>query len=78
MADPALFHAILCGVALYMDVANGRGDSPEKFRHMTEAIHLLSRRLQNPGSEIVDSTIIAVAHLADFEVSYSFRLDLRC
>jgi hypothetical protein len=78
MTDPALFHAILCGSALYMDVVTGRGDSPEKFRHMTEAIHLLSRRLQDPGAEIADSTIIAVAHLADFEVSDSVRLDFGC
>jgi hypothetical protein len=69
MTDAALFHALLCGSALFFDIATGRGESPERFRHMTEAVHLLSARLQDPRSELSDSTIVAVAHLADFEAS---------
>jgi hypothetical protein len=49
----------------------GRIESPEKCRHMKEAVHLLNTRLQDPDVEISDSTILAVAHLADFEVRIS-------
>jgi hypothetical protein len=42
---------------------------------MKEAIHLLSTRLKDPGPEILsDSTVLAVAHLATFEVCDSFAL----
>jgi len=68
MTDAALFHALLCGTALYRDAVQGIRDSPEKCRHMTEAVHLLSARLQEPEPELSDSTLIAVSHLADFEV----------
>jgi hypothetical protein len=52
-----------------MDLRTGLGESLEKYIHMKEAIHLLSTRLKDPGPEILsDSTILAVAHLATFEV----------
>jgi hypothetical protein len=69
MKDAALFHLILCGSALYMDLVTGRRESLEMFKHMKEAVHLLSRRLQDLGSELDDSTILTVAHLAIFEAS---------
>jgi hypothetical protein len=55
-----------------MDLRTGRGESLEKYKHMKEAVHLLSTRLKDsgPGPGILsDSTILAVAHLATFEVS---------
>ncbi|KAI9737859.1 MAG: hypothetical protein M1834_009229 [Cirrosporium novae-zelandiae] len=73
MTDAALFHAILCGSALYMDLLMGRRESLEKVKHMKEVVHLLSTRLRDPGSELSDSTIVAVAHLAEFEASTSVR-----
>jgi hypothetical protein len=69
MTDTALFHALLCGTALYRDAREGRRNSPEKCRHMTEAVSLLSTRLQDRRLELSDSTLVAVAHLADFEAS---------
>lgn len=75
MTDGALFHSILAASALYMDVYTKRRESPETVKHMKEAIHLLSNRLQDPRLEISDSTLIAVAHLADFEVSISVLID---
>lgn len=74
MTDPALFHAILCESALTIDHLTGRAESLEKIRHMKEAIHLLKVRLQGPTLDISDSTILAVAHLADFEVQTSIIL----
>jgi len=38
---------------------------------MKEAVCLLSKRLQELESGLSDSTLVAVAHLADFEVSFS-------
>jgi hypothetical protein len=76
MTDAALFHSLLCGSALYRDLRTGRGDSVQGFKHMKEAIHLLSVRLQSLGPKISDSTIIAVAHLAEFEVCISAPIEL--
>jgi len=76
MTDEALFHSLLCGSALVMDIQMGRSESPERSRHMKDACHLVSARLQNPESEISDGTLVAVAHLADFEVSASFCVNL--
>lgn len=56
----------------------GRRESVEKLKHMKEAVHLLSTRLQDPGSELSDSTIAAVAHLAEFEASTSVLDNLGC
>jgi hypothetical protein len=71
MTDGALFHSILCGSALVVNVSAGRRESVEQVKHMKGAIHLLRARLQDPGSELSDSTMAAVAHLADFEASTS-------
>ena len=78
MSDAALFHTLLCGTALTQDLLMGRSESPEKSKHMKEACHFVSTRLQNPGSELSDGTLLAVAHLADFEVNTSFRVNLEC
>jgi len=69
MTDAALFHSLLCGSALYMDTLAGRKESLETSKHMKEAVCLLSKRLQEPESGLSESTLVAVAHLADFEVS---------
>jgi hypothetical protein len=75
LTDAALFHSLLCGSALWVDLRTGRGESLEKYKHMKEAIHLLSTRLKDTGPEVLsDSTILAVAHLATFEVCVSFCL----
>jgi hypothetical protein len=71
-----LSSSILCGSALFWDFQMGRSESPEKCRHMKEAVHLLNTRLQDPEVEISDSTILAVAHLADFEASPSVICDM--
>ena len=76
MTDTALFHLILSGSALYVDLLTGRKESPEKFKHMKEAIHLLSMRLQDPGFELSEGTIVAVSHLAEFEASTYVHVDL--
>jgi hypothetical protein len=58
-----------------MDLRTGRTSSHSKYKHMKEAIHLLSTRLKDPdpGPEILsDSTLLAVAHLATFEVCLLF------
>lgn len=69
MEDAALLHTILCGAALYADVVTGRGESLEKVKHMKESVHLLNQRLRSPKPVITDSTIVTVAHLAEYEVS---------
>jgi len=69
MTDAALFQSLLCGSALHLDMFTGKKRSTEMFKHMKEAVSLLSTRLREPGEEIGDGTIAAVAHLADFEVS---------
>lgn len=71
MTDAALFHSILCGTALYRDLRTRGRESVEKVNHMKEAVQLLSARLQDPEPELSDSTILAVAHLAEFEASSS-------
>lgn len=76
MTDAALFHSLLCGSALSQDLKTGSGDSVQGFKHMKEAIHLLSVRLQSLGPKISDSTIISVAHLAEFEVCNSALIEL--
>lgn len=77
MTDAALFHSILCGSALILGLSAGRRESVEQVKHMKEAVHLLSAKLQDPNSELSDSTIAAVAHLADFEASATFRIGLK-
>jgi hypothetical protein len=67
MTDAALFHSILCGSALYMDLLTGRRDSVECFTHMKECVHLLNTRLQVSETALLDSTLLAVALLAEFE-----------
>ena len=78
MTDEALFHSLLCGSALVADIQMGRIQSPERSRHMEEACRLVSVRLRSTGSELSDGTLVTVAHLADFEVSPSFCLNLEC
>lgn len=77
MADAALFHSILYGTALYIDLLAGR-QSLEKLKHMKEAVRLLRTRLQDPVSELSDSTILSVAHLAGFEASSFVSHLLKC
>ncbi|KAE9377527.1 hypothetical protein N431DRAFT_478767 [Stipitochalara longipes BDJ] len=72
MTDAALFHSILCGSALYMDLLTGRQDSVERLTHMKESVHLLNTRLQVPDTALSDSTLFAVALLAEFEARMLF------
>lgn len=38
---------------------------------MNEAVRLLNAKLQVSGDALADSTLVAVAHLAEFEVSFT-------
>ncbi|KAH8819441.1 hypothetical protein F5884DRAFT_760528 [Xylogone sp. PMI_703] len=67
LTDEALFHSILCGSALYSEVVLKTGDSLEKTKHMMETIRLLNKNLRDPRFKVTDGTIIAVAHLAEYE-----------
>lgn len=72
MTDAALFHSILCGTALFWDIyESSKIESLAIFKHMKEAVHLLSARLQDPVNSISDSTMVTVAHLAEYEASTS-------
>lgn len=73
MTDAALFHLILGGTLLFDNVHEGRLGSKETYKHMNEAVHLLSTRLQNSTPLISDSTIVAVGHLADYEAGIPSR-----
>ena len=72
MTDAALFHSILCGSALYMDLLTGRRDSVERSTHMKESVHLLNARLQAPDTALSDSTLLTVTLLAEFEARTLF------
>jgi hypothetical protein len=74
MTDAALFHSILCGSALYRDLLTRRRDSVERFTHMKESLHLLNTRLQVSDTALLDSTLLAVALLAEFEARTLFLL----
>lgn len=74
MTDAALFHSILCGSALYTDLLTGRRNSVERLTHMQESVHLLNTRLQAPDTPLSDSTLLAVALLAEFEARTPFLL----
>ncbi|KAF4632435.1 hypothetical protein G7Y89_g5703 [Cudoniella acicularis] len=66
VTDAALFHCLLCGAALHRDVTIGKPESIARFKHLKEAVHLINTQLQDPGKQISDSTIVSVAHLADY------------
>lgn len=68
LSDAALFHALLCGTIITQDLLLKRRESPVKSKHMKEACRLVSTRLQDSHSELSNGTLLAVAHLADFEV----------
>lgn len=69
LQDPAVFHLRLYGSAVFNDQFSGTEFlRVEKLTHMSEAIHLLNERLQGPGSDVSNGTIIAIAYLADIAV----------
>lgn len=70
MADPALFHAILCSSSLYLDIATGSRESSQSIIHKIEAIRLINAQLKE-SSQLSDATIGAVASLAIVEAYQS-------
>jgi hypothetical protein len=71
MTDPALFHAILCTSAIYMDLISGRGEeSFTQRKHMLEAISLINSRLQQVDAKewVSDATITTILFIAKVEV----------
>ena len=68
-SDAAILHATLCLVALH----KGRGrESNSYFWHRGEAMHLISKNLDDPRQAISDANIAAVAVLAASDDSVSF------
>lgn len=71
MSNPAFFHMILCGSALYLDVLSGRPQSPEATFHKVAAISSINQVLQEK-MDVSDAVIGAVAYLAKIEVRSSY------
>jgi len=79
MTDPALFHAILCTSAIYIDLVSGtKQESFPQRKHMLEAISLINTRLQVEAKECVsDATITTILFIAKAEVSSYTVIKLR-
>jgi len=69
-SDPAWFHATLSVVASRNDLRNGTGEQPSwtSLYHRGEALRIIKQRLQESPSQISDTTVGAVATLAEHEV----------
>lgn len=83
--DTALYHIILAHGALDMMTwrgeqffdpttrSNGRGRQLGTvfcMKHKTEAIRIITERLSDPSLSVSDQTILAVSHLAAYEVGF--------
>jgi hypothetical protein len=67
MSRAALFHAIMCSSALYLNMVSGCSESSQSITHKVEAIHLINTQLQDM-SGMSDAIIGAVPFLAKIEV----------
>jgi len=83
--DTALYHVILANGSLDMMTWRGEQFFDSKTRsnvrgrelgtvfcmkHKTEAIRIINERLSDPSLSVSDETILAVSHLAAYEVSF--------
>lgn len=66
LTDAALFHMLLCSSALYIDVADGKTESPVALHHKIMAIRHINSKLRN--MQVSDAIIGAVTYLAKVEV----------
>ena len=71
IADPAMFHATLCLVALHKFQTRGMPQASSYFWHRGEAMRLISQSLADPGQAISDATIGAVSILSASDNSVS-------
>ncbi len=70
MADPALFHAILCTSAIYVGLLSGKEEAFLQSKHMMESISLINARLRhtNGAGRFSDATLTTILVLAKAEV----------
>lgn len=70
MTDPALFHAILCTSAVYINLVSGQEESFAQRKHMLEAISLINTRIQQVDAKefVSDATITTILFIAKAEV----------
>jgi hypothetical protein len=70
-SDPAWFHATLSVVCLTRDLQDGVVGEPSRLGlfHRGEALSILKQRLKDSPTHIADTTIGAVATLANHEAS---------
>jgi hypothetical protein len=68
MTDAALFHMVLCGSVLYVDILSGQPESTEALVHKIAAIRNINGGLQH-NLEVSDAMVAAVTYLAKVEVS---------
>ncbi|KAF2488335.1 hypothetical protein BU16DRAFT_623637 [Lophium mytilinum] len=64
LTDPALLSSLLFSSEQFSAKVHGQRVPSSALKHLTQAVRILNARLQNPGEEISDSTIAAVAGLA--------------
>lgn len=68
-ADPAWMNAFLCLISLHHDLQSRKGISRECLMHRAEALRIVNQRLIDAPRQISESTIGAIAFLANFDVS---------
>lgn len=70
LADRALAHAMMIYAANHDQFSTGRSRLIEIYYHSVEAIKILNSRLRSSNPVISDHTIITIAALVIFEVSF--------
>lgn len=76
MTDSAMFHATLFHMALDLMARTESASLAESLYHRGYAISIINQRLRNHNRYISDGTLVAVACLAQFEVSdFNFALE---
>lgn len=68
-ADSAWLHATLSLIALHFDLKHSQGLSRECLFHRGEALRIVNERLRDSGRIVDDSTIGAIASLANFDTT---------
>lgn len=67
-ADAAWLNATLCLISLHYDLKLGKGISRDSLFHRGEALRIVNERLKASPEDVSDSTIGAIASLANFDV----------
>lgn len=70
LADRALVHAMMIYAANHDQFSTGRSRLVEIIYHQVEAIKILNIRLRAANPDISDHTILTIAGLVIFEVSF--------